>query len=115
MNWVTHEAAKYVVGNLSKSIQSLVDSLFASHFERCLIILHMPLPGTFLTRPRGDEQKGPLKMVKASDMVKGPDIFCAKTSASSSLSMSSGYKSAKYRLQERKTEVKGGGFPIGEL
>ena len=102
-----------MVGNLSEPIHPLVESPFELCFERCLIILQMPLLVTFSTRPTGEEQNGLPKMDMALVMVKGPDMQCVCTSVSSSLSIRSGYKAAEDRLRGRKIEDRAGGFQWG--
>ena len=73
-----------MVGKLFKLSQLLVEFPSLSCFDRCLIICQIPSPGTFSTRPTGEQRKKPPKISVASDTVKGPDIHLAVTSTASS-------------------------------
>jgi len=98
-----------VVGKSSESSQLLVEFLLLSCFDRCLIIHQFPSPGTFSTRPTGEQQKKPLKISVASDTVKGPDIRLAATSTASSWSIILGHIFAEGRFKGRKDMESSGG------
>ena len=103
-----------MVGKSSELSQSLVEFLSLSCFDRCLIICQFPSPETFSTRPTGEQQKKPPKILVASDTVKGPDIHLAATSTASSWSIISGCIFAEGRFKGRKDMESSGGLPIGE-
>jgi len=63
-------------GKSSDSSQPLVELPSSSHLDRCLIILQIPLPGIFSTRPTVKNEKDP-KIDEASNKVNGPDIRLA--------------------------------------
>ena len=105
---------KNVVEKSSKSIQLFIELPSPSCLERCLIICHLPSPGTFSTRPMGKHWKKPPKMVATSFRVNRPDRCLAATSSVSSWSIIYGCKSAKGKLPGRNEDVRGGGLPIGE-
>ena len=105
---------KYIVGKSSKSIQLFAKLPSPSCLEMCLIICHLPTPGTFSTRPTGEQQKKPPKMVATSFRINGPDMWPAATSSKSSWSIILGCKFAEGRLPGKKEDVRGGGLPIGE-